>query len=340
MINVLLTGAFGSVGYTTIKKLLAVGKYQITALDLKNRKNIARYNKIKDKISVIWGSITDSSIVQKAVKGKDYIIHLAAIIPPAADRNQNVTRSINLEGTKNVANAIKEENNEAFLVYSSSIAVYGDRMDNPNIRVTDKVNPGDDYYAQTKVEAEQYIQNLNIHHTIFRFTAIMGRPAPDPLMFHMPLDTKMEIASVDDTANALVKAYDYKEKLDGKIFNLSGGEGCRTTYGGFLQEMLPRYGINLKVLNRNAFATGNFHCGFLEDGDDLENIIHFRNDTLKTYFEKVDQSIDPATKFFSKIFGTAYFKSVQNKSEPLDAKNSNNQTLIRKFFPKKDNEKN
>lgn len=44
------------------------------------------------------------------------------------------------------------------------------------------------------------------------------------LMFHMPLDTPMEITTSEDTGGAFANAVTERTELSGRIFNLGGGE--------------------------------------------------------------------------------------------------------------------
>ena len=90
-------------------------------------------------------------------------------------------------------------------MYSSSISVYGDRITNPHITTSDPINISfGDHYAKTKSKAESAIQNSALDWTIFRLTAIMGlnNHKISPLMFHMPLNTSIEICTPMDTARA------------------------------------------------------------------------------------------------------------------------------------------
>ena len=60
-------------------------------------------------------------------------------------------------------------------MYSSSIAVYGDRLSSPNICVTDQLpEHEEDVYAQSKLDTEPIIMASKLEWTIFRLTAIMG----------------------------------------------------------------------------------------------------------------------------------------------------------------------
>lgn len=332
MARVLLTGASGSVGYETLKQLVSAG-HEVTAIDIKSRRSARRLRKYRERARIVYGDIRDKQLVDILAQDQDVIIHLAAIIPPQADRAPELTRAVNYVGTKNIVDAIAKQKAKPFLVFSSSVSVYGDRTENYWIKVTDPLKPSDgDYYAKMKIKTEEYIQSSPIRYTIFRFTAIMNRPQTDPLMFHMPLNTRLEIATVRDTARALVKAIDHTKELNGRVFDLSGGEKCRTTYREFLIEMFRIYGLQYRYLRDVAFARRNFHCGYFLDGDVLENILHFRRDTLADYYRYVDKNTNKLTRFFSKIFSRPIIFFLTRKSEPLQAVKKRDKNLIRRFF--------
>jgi len=55
------------------------------------------------------------------------------------------------------------------------MSVYGDRRANPEIRSTDEPKPmAHDYFALTKLEAENIIKESGIPYTIFRYAPICG----------------------------------------------------------------------------------------------------------------------------------------------------------------------
>ena len=59
MKKVLVTGASGSIGLKVIKYLLSEGKYEITALDLRNKGNQKRLKKYRRRINIIYGDINE-----------------------------------------------------------------------------------------------------------------------------------------------------------------------------------------------------------------------------------------------------------------------------------------
>jgi nucleoside-diphosphate-sugar epimerase len=331
--KVLLTGAAGNIGLETLKSLID-RNHDVTVLELDNSKNRRKLNPFKETVNIVYGSITDKELVNRLVNDKNAVIHLAAIIPPLADKKPELAKQVNFYGTLNIVEAIKKQKNKPFLIYSSSISVYGDRVENCYIKVGDPLKPSQgDYYAATKIATEKLIQKAGIPYTIFRLTAIMqGHPKTDPLLFHMPLDTKIEITSNIDAGEAFAKAIEYKNELEGKIFNLGGGEKCRTTYRDFLRNMFKIYGLNIHYLKEMAFATKNFHCGYYQDADKLNDILHFQNDTLETYYDRVKRKTNKFLRFLSIIFSLPIIYFLQQKSEPLEARRKKDKRLLSRFF--------
>ncbi len=336
--NILVTGAAGNVGKQTILQLLQINpEANITAFDLPNKKNKKILKEFYGKINIIFGDITNPIDVEKICSEVDMVIHLAAIIPPLADQNPSLANRVNVLGTRNILQAMKKYSPKAMIIYSSSISVYGDRLQKPYIRVGDALQPSEgDEYAKTKIMAENLIQNSGLDWSIFRLTAIFGikNHKLSPLMFHMPLDTPMEIATAEDTGRAFALASLHLNELKGKIFNLSGGQKCRISYKQFLNFSFKIYGLGKLNFPAIAFATRNFHCAYYADGDVLENILHFRRDTIDSYFKKVRKSIMPSTRFFTKLFNKIIKKFLLKKSEPYEAVRKRDTSKLKRFFGK------
>ena len=105
-----------------------------------------------EKTEYRQGDILDRDSVAALVKDADVVVHLAFIIFGGLDE----TRSVNLEGTRNVfetalAAGVKR------LVYTSSVAAYGFHDDNPQPLTEDIVPRGSDdfYYSAQKAELER-----------------------------------------------------------------------------------------------------------------------------------------------------------------------------------------
>ena len=331
--NVLLTGASGGVGIEVLKQLSNAKKYNITVFDIKSSHSVKTFSPYKSQIEIIYGNIANKQEVAFACKNKDVVIHLAAIIPPLADEKPELAYKVNVEGTENIIKGLEAFSPKAFLLYSSSISVYGDRVENPYIVISDPLIPSEgDEYAVTKIEAENLIKSSKLDWSIFRLCAIMGKHKVSKLMFHQPLNTSFEIATLSDTARAFVLAIEKQDELSRKIFNLGGGESCRIRYDDFLERSFKIAGLGKLDFAPKSFAEKNFHCGFYADGDELENILHFRKDSLETYFEDQKRNTSVVQKAITTLLRRPIKYFLQKKSEPLEAYRTNDQKEIKRYF--------
>jgi len=299
--NVLLFGAFGNVGLSTLKELLN-NDYNVRVFEVYNRKNRKIAKKFKNRIELIWGDLRNREDVNNAVLNQDVIVHLAAIIPPLADSNISLAESVNVEGTKNILDAIKEQAKKPKLIFTSSVAVYGDRRDNPMIEVSDPLAPSKgDYYAITKISAEKLIRESGVDFAIFRLTYItsIDKLNMDPLMFHMPLDTSIEICDTKDVGLALANTVE-NDEVWGETFNIAGGKQCRITYREYLNDMMEIFGLGRNFLPEEGFAEKNFHCGYMNT-DKSQNLLKYQKHTLEDYYREVKKKIGPKKHFMPVI---------------------------------------
>ena len=332
--KILLTGASGTVGFEVLKQLIKVeNKYDITAFDVKNSKTIKKFRPFEGKVNIIYGDISNEKDLLKACYNQDVVIHLAAIIPPLADDMPVLSHQVNTVGTEILVRLLEIHSPSAFLLYSSSISVYGDRLHHPMISVNDPLNPSEgDEYAKTKIAAETIIKNCKLDWSIFRLSAIMGGHKISKLMFHQPLKTSLEIATPRDTARAFVNAIDHQAQLSKKTFNLGGGESCRIIYDDFLSQSFEIFGLGKLNFNPKSFADKNFHCGFYEDGDVLNEIVNFRKDTLSDYFENEKKKVSRFTRSLISLLKIPIKKYLQKQSEPLAAYLNNDQKMLQHYF--------
>jgi nucleoside-diphosphate-sugar epimerase len=210
-VNLVVTGALGTVGRRVVTELLR-GGHRVTALDrLRPKRGIRRrlLRAPNDRLRHLTAEITDYSGVAQAVCDADAVIHLAAIIPPLADREPDLAHRVNVEGTETLVRAIETEAPTARLVYASSIAVYGDRVQRPLITEGDDPAPNPkDAYGNQKLAAEEVIRTSALRWTILRLSYVVATDSlvMDPLLFDMPPETAVEPCDVADVARALCVA--------------------------------------------------------------------------------------------------------------------------------------
>ena len=336
MKKILLTGATGAIGSEVLKQLQSADRLKgVTVLVRKSKKTEKKLKPFGDAINVIYGDITNQDIVKKAVKNQDVVIHLAAIIPTVENNNDSLVNLVNVDGTNNIVRSMEIESPDALLLFSSSIAIYGDRLLDPDIQVSDPPKGLNlDNYSRTKVEAEDIIKTSKLNWSIFRLTAIMGigNPKISGIMFEVPLETPLEIATVRDTARAFVNSIEHKDELTGKVFNLGGGELCRITYFDFLTRAFDAFGLGKLNFPNYAFAKQNFHCGHYIDGDELEEIIHFRSDDIDSYFKRFNNSIPKIQKLLTLPFSGLVKWFLLKLSIPYKAYKKGDKEKINFFF--------
>lgn len=100
--RVLVTGGSGFIGHYVIHKLLRK-KYEVNCLDV--------WNHVTSLANFIEGTVTDISIVEQAMKGCNYIIHLAAILGTDQSLyNASEVMNVNVVGTANVLTVARKLN--------------------------------------------------------------------------------------------------------------------------------------------------------------------------------------------------------------------------------------
>jgi UDP-glucose 4-epimerase len=126
------------------------------------------------------GNVLDEEDVERFVAGADVVVHLAFIILGSHEE----TRSINLEGSRNVFQAAIACGAKR-LVYASSVAAYGFHTDNPQPLTEDVPPRGTSafYYSAQKAELEGLLAGLtegvDIDTYVFRPCIVAG---PDALL--------------------------------------------------------------------------------------------------------------------------------------------------------------
>jgi len=291
--KVLLTGASGTLGIDIFKELLSrLDSYDVRLFLRASKKNKKRFKPFSKKVGIFWGSVENYEEVKTAVENQDVVIHAAAVIPSTSHYNPKIVNLVNVEGTRNVINAMILQEKPPKLIYTSSIAVYGDRLKEPNIKITDppKISPGHPY-AESKLAAEHLIQESGLEYVIFRLSyctstnMLKFRPA----LFDMALKTSVEILDTRDAALALVNAIETRE-IWGKIFNLGGGEECQIIFGKHLDDMLEIMGFGRHFFPEKAFTEGDSHCGFY-DTKEIQEILQFQNHNLSDFYADVKKWI-------------------------------------------------
>src|SRR5690242_11324822 len=105
--KVLLTGATGNIGSSTLLELLKQG-HQVRCLFTPRKANRRKARQLAGRAEIIWGDVRNQEDVRAAVEDQEVIIHLAFVIPPRCLEEPELARAVNVEGTRNLIEATKK----------------------------------------------------------------------------------------------------------------------------------------------------------------------------------------------------------------------------------------
>ena len=119
-------------GRETLPALLSlpfVDKIKLLYLNHKNERKFARKIKKKygDRVEQIFGDVANYSDCESLVKDADYVVNLAAVIPPDSDHAPELTRACNVTGVQNLVKAVESMQKQPKFIHTSTVAVYGNR---------------------------------------------------------------------------------------------------------------------------------------------------------------------------------------------------------------------
>ena len=211
--KILITGAFGNIGIAVIKEAYK-RNHEILVFEIDNektRKTARKYrNKVKD---VVYGNIQDFEVVKKAVKESEAVIHLAAIIPPLSKKNRQLTMDVNLGGTINIVNAIKQIKTNIPFIFTSSASVMGPTQLQDKIVSRNDALVKTGNYEESKIKCEEFLKKNADNYLIFRLAGVLPTFSASSFagafslleeIFDMHPDMRLEMVMAEDVATALV----------------------------------------------------------------------------------------------------------------------------------------
>jgi len=304
--KIAMTGISGNMGSEALKQTFELPTVEMIRVILRNsKKNKILAKKLEKtygkKIQIVYGSIDNQEICNAIVKNMDYVIHMAAVIPPLSDNSPQASFTCNRKGTVALVNAIKNINPQPKFIHISTIALYGNRNEkHPWGRVGDPllISPFD-AYAKDKLFAERYVLEADLDNwAILRQTAMLHPNLfkdniSDGLMFHTSLNAPLEWVTSYDSGR-LIKHIIKRDSNDEvpqfwkKIYNIGGGLGGRYTGYDTINEGFAIIGGSIeKFFKPNYFSTRNFHGIWIADGDRLNDLFYYQNDTFKDFWKQI-----------------------------------------------------
>ncbi len=176
----LVTGATGFIGGHLAPKLLESG-YKVRCL-ARSASALERLNGLPVELCI--GDLSDPVSLMKAVRGVDYIFHLAGLTKTG---NDNEFYDVNARGTKNLALAVLKENpGLGKFIHLSSLAAAGPVLDGQP-PLTEDIEPHPvSHYGKSKLMGEEAVLDViadRVPVVIMRPTAVYGPGDKDFYLF-------------------------------------------------------------------------------------------------------------------------------------------------------------
>jgi len=242
MYRILVTGGAGFIGSNLCEGLLAKG-CRVRVLDNLSTGKIENLEGVIGSIEFFRGDVRDIRAVEMAVKGVDYIIHLAALGSVARSiEDPFTTNDVNVNGTLNVLLAAKDTFVRR-VVFASSSSVYGDT---PVLPKKEDMPPCPrSPYAVSKLAGEAYCQVFNgvygLETVALRYFNVYGRRQRPDSMYAAVIprfmaallnggrpviygdgEQRRDFTFVDDCNQANMKAC-FAPGVQGRRFNVARG---------------------------------------------------------------------------------------------------------------------
>ncbi len=284
---ILITGGAGSVGRSLVARCRADG-YTVRVFDLP----ICDFTGLDGEpgIEVVPGDITQMASVEQAVQGVSAVMHLAAILPPASERNRERTLGINVDGTANLIRAMEARTRDAVLVFSSSVSTYGNTtLETPPVRV-DHPQTALDIYAASKIASERLARQSPLPTVVLRIAGIavpvLQEPPP---VWPFTAEQRLEMVHREDVVTALYKAL-ITPGAQGKTLNIAGGATWQTSGGQYVADHYEIIGVPLDL----AVFRGADEPGWFDWYDTVESqrLLDYQHHSYTSYLETLRAEVE------------------------------------------------
>lgn len=266
---VLITGGAGFIGTNLANRLIKLG-HPVFIYDSLSRPGVENNLKWlkqqhKNKLNIIIADVRDRIAIEEAISHVSHVFHLAAQVAVTTSLvNPAYDYSVNVRGTVNVLEAIRNSSHRPSLIFTSTNKVYGNLDDIEIVKNTTRYLPGDNImnkhginelrrldfhspYGSSKGAADQYVldyaRSFGLKNVVFRMSCIYGEhqfgTEDQGWVAHFILKALknekiilygdgMQVRDVlfaEDLVEAFLLAWKDIDKFQGEAFNMGGGPG-------------------------------------------------------------------------------------------------------------------
>ncbi len=317
--KVFLTGATGTMGWFVADELLRSGDgLELTALVLPGDRGRSKLEALgaHGRLNVVAGDLTDFETVSRCVKGADEVVHVAALVSPAADAQPELAERVNVGSMENLLRALAQHGQleHTRVIGIGSVAQTGSRP--PPLhwgRVGDPMFPSVfDRYACSKIRAERLLVDSPVRRWLWLRQTAIAYPALvadvsglDPILYHQPLDNCLEWVTARDSGRLIRRAL-LSEQPDGfwnRVYNVGGGERFRCFSIDFTRDVFTALGLGdlRDWFEPQWFATGNFHGHWYLDSDELEERLGFRSQGYDDFLREVAAAVPAWRRWLTRL---------------------------------------
>lgn len=229
--RVAITGASGFIG-TTLLKVLSERGYPISVL-------VRRPEDLQfpaDQMKLIPGDIQNDESLNELVVNSDAVVHMAAFVHKESLSEDRVREcfAVNVDGTRRLIQAIRHSGRSQYLIYLSTIAVYGSKF---SMAKEDSVCQPVSAYGISKLHAEELVRGAIrdglITGCVLRPAMVCGMNAPGNLQKMIqvmrsgifPLigggENQKSLVYVKDLAAVIVKCLENEDITNEQVYNVA-----------------------------------------------------------------------------------------------------------------------
>lgn len=261
MANIVVTGGAGFIGSHLVESLVGRGE-SVTVFD---NFSTGKPEAVVSGARIIEGDIRDAALTAQALKGADYVFHLAALPRiQKSIRYPQETNEVNVQGTLNVLEGARTHHVKR-VIFASSSSVYGPQAHYPlkETMVPQPLSP----YALQKHIGEKYCQLYTALYGLdtvcLRYFSVYGpgqsgkdeyatiigkflylKKAGRPFPVYGGGEAVRDFTYVSDVVDATVRAMTLETPCRGSVLNICNGKGYSVA------EIARRIGGDTELRNR------------------------------------------------------------------------------------------